>query len=128
MSDSHRCAHDGKGSKRVQGGGCVLDAVEGHDAVLERNFKLGFGFLNLLLADVGLRNAKIRHCNNRRGWEWGWGSHMQAVDGVCSIDGEGVEAVVAVGAARTLKLARKEMAKVGVRITALAAPCQLAAW
>ena len=33
----------------------ALDAVERHDAVLECDFKLGFGLLHLLLADVGLR-------------------------------------------------------------------------
>ena len=33
----------------------ALDAVERHDAVLERDFKLGFGLLHLLLANVGLR-------------------------------------------------------------------------
>ena len=38
----------------VAGAG-ALDAVERHDAVLERDFKLGFGLLHLLLANVGLR-------------------------------------------------------------------------
>ena len=38
----------------------ALDAVERHDAVLERDFKLGFGLLHLLLANVGLRQQAQR--------------------------------------------------------------------
>ena len=43
----------------------ALDAVERHDAVLERHFKLGFGLLHLLLANVGLAGTKVRRPHSK---------------------------------------------------------------
>ena len=40
--------------------GGALYAVEGHDAIFERDFELGLGLLHLLLADVGLTDTTIR--------------------------------------------------------------------
>jgi hypothetical protein len=58
----------------------ALDAIQGHDAVLESNFELRFGLLHLLLADVGLAGSTIKGevlKEKTRGM-----SHMQAIDGV----------------------------------------------
>ncbi len=51
---------DQRGNGGEQRGFGALDAVEGHDAVLERNFELRFGFLHLLLADIGLKREAVR--------------------------------------------------------------------